>query len=77
MNTTDDDLWRAFQTLAMTYPHDDGVRMTADLARWMLAERERLALPHPPVLKEVVQTVSEKLDEPSAPMDQSRAASGR
>jgi hypothetical protein len=28
-----------FEALAKTYPHDDGVRMTADLARWLLEER--------------------------------------
>lgn len=57
MNKTDDALWVAFEALARTYPHDDGVRMTAHLARWLVDERERLQIPVPPVLQKVVQTV--------------------
>lgn len=57
MNKTDDALWLAFEALAKTYPHDDGVRMTAHLARWLVEERERLQIPVPPVLQKVVQTV--------------------
>jgi len=57
VNNTDDALWLAFEALAKTYPHDDGVRITADLARWLVDERERLQLPVPPVLQNVVRTV--------------------
>ncbi len=57
MNKTDDALWVAFEALAKTYPHDDGVRMTAHLARWLVEERERLQIPVPPVLQKVAQTV--------------------
>jgi hypothetical protein len=35
MKLIDDDLWRAFEELAKKYPDDHGVRMTADLARWL------------------------------------------
>jgi hypothetical protein len=34
MNKTNDALWLAFEALAKTYPHYDGVRMTADPARY-------------------------------------------
>ena len=47
MNQTNDALWLSFEALAKTYPHDNGVRMTADLARWLLEERQRLELPVP------------------------------
>ena len=55
---TNDDLWRAFELLAKTYPQDHGVRMTADLARWMIEERQRLKLSPPPMLAEVVQNIA-------------------
>jgi hypothetical protein len=57
MNQTPDKLWLAFEALAKTYPHDDGVRMTAHLARWLVEERQRLQIPVPPVLQNVVRTV--------------------
>ncbi len=66
MNQTDDALWLAFETLAKTYPHDNGVRMTADLARWLLEEGERLKLPAPPVMRKVVLAVTQELDAPAA-----------
>jgi hypothetical protein len=56
MNQTPDELWLAFKALAKTYPHDDGVRLTQDLARWLVEERQRLQIPIPPVLQSVVQT---------------------
>lgn len=62
MNKTDDSLWLSFEALAKTYPHDDGVRMTADLARWLLEERQRLQLPAPPIIDKVVRTVTQELD---------------
>jgi hypothetical protein len=57
MHETSDALWLAFEALAKTYPHDDGVRITADLARWLIEEAERQQLPAPPILKKVVHTV--------------------
>jgi hypothetical protein len=66
MNETNDALWLAFETLAKTYPHDGGVRMTADLARWLLEERQRLQLPAPPIIQKVLRTVTQELDAPAA-----------
>ena len=60
-----DDLWLSFEALAKTYPHDDGVRMTADLARWLLEERQRVQLPIPPVMEKVVRNVAQKSHAPS------------
>jgi hypothetical protein len=37
-----DQLWKSFEELATRYPHDEGVRITADLARWFREERQRL-----------------------------------
>lgn len=42
MDDINDNLWRAFEQLANNYPDDDGVRMTADLARWLREAREQL-----------------------------------
>jgi len=50
VNETNDDLWFLFKALAKTYPHDEGVRITADLARWLFDERRRAQLPTPPVM---------------------------
>jgi hypothetical protein len=61
MNQTPDELWLAFEALAKTYPHDDGVRITADLARWLVAEHQRVQHPVPPVLEKVVQTLTEEV----------------
>jgi hypothetical protein len=61
MNQTPNELWLAFEALAKTYPHDDGVRITADLARWLIAERQRVNIPVPPVLQKVVQSVTEEV----------------
>ena len=58
MKETNDALWLAFEALAKTYPHDNGMRMTADLARWLLEERQRLQLPTPPIMHKVVRTVT-------------------
>jgi hypothetical protein len=60
MNRTNDALWLAFEALAKTYPHDGGVRMTADLARWLLEERARLELPAPPIIQKVLRTVTQE-----------------
>jgi hypothetical protein len=42
MDNIDDKLWQAFAHLAEQYPHDHGVRMTSDLARWLTEERQRV-----------------------------------
>jgi hypothetical protein len=61
MNQTPDELWLSFEALAKTYPQDAGVRITAHLARWLVDERQRLQIPVPPVLQNVVQTVSNEV----------------
>jgi hypothetical protein len=66
MNETNDALWLAFEALAKTYPHDGGVRVTADLARWLLEEHQRLQLPAPPILQKVLRTVAKELDAATA-----------
>ena len=66
MNKTDDALWLTFEALAKTHPHDDGVRMTADFARWLLEERRRLQMPAPPIMRIVVRVVTEVLHGPAA-----------
>ena len=77
VNQTNDGLWLSFEALAKTYPHDDGVRMTADLARWLLEERQRLHLPAPPIIDKVVRTVTQELDVPAArPSPEARETSG-
>jgi hypothetical protein len=62
MTQTDDKLWLSFEALAKTYTQDGGVRMTTDLARWLLEERERFKLPTLPVLQQVVRAVTQELD---------------
>jgi hypothetical protein len=42
MDEINDKLWQQFEQLAKRYPHDEGVRMTADLARWARELRQRL-----------------------------------
>jgi hypothetical protein len=54
MKETNDALWLAFEALAKTYPRDDGVRMTADLARWLLEEHQRRQLPVPSIAHKIV-----------------------
>jgi hypothetical protein len=43
MDQLNDELWKAFENLAAQYPDDKGVRMTADLARWLDEHRHLLA----------------------------------
>ena len=66
MNQTNDNLWLSFEALAKTYPHDNGVRMTADLARWLLEERQRQGLPLPRIIEKVVRTVTQETNVPVA-----------
>jgi hypothetical protein len=78
MNQTNDALWLSFEALAKTYPHDNGVRMTADLARWLLEERQRLELPVPPIIDKVVRTVTQDIHVSTARrLDQTPVISGR
>jgi hypothetical protein len=58
MHQSNDATWLAFEALAKTYPRDGGVRTTADLARWLLEERQRWNLPAPPAIEAVVRTVT-------------------
>jgi hypothetical protein len=58
MDESNDAVWFAFEALAKTCPHDDGVRLTADLARWLLEERQRQQLSAPPILQKVVHSLS-------------------
>jgi hypothetical protein len=64
MNQTPDELWLSFKALAKTYPHDDGVRITAHLARWLIQERQRLQIPIPAVLQKVVEEVVKEVVSP-------------
>lgn len=69
MHQTPEKLWLAFETLASTYPHDDGVKLTAHLARWLIEERQRLQVPVPPVLVKAVEhavRVQQLTEEPAA-----------
>jgi hypothetical protein len=78
MNQTNDALWLSFEALAKTYPHDNGVRMTTDLARWLLEERQRLELPVPPIIDKVVRTVTQDIHLSTARrLDQTPVISGR
>ena len=58
MNQTNDAIWLSFEAVAKTYPQDNGVRITADLARWLLQERQRLKLPAPPIIEKIVGSVT-------------------
>jgi hypothetical protein len=57
MDQSSDELWLSFEAVAKQYPHDGGVRITADLTRWLLAERQRIQAPISPVLQRVIQAV--------------------
>jgi hypothetical protein len=57
VHKTNDAVWFAFEALAKTYPDDNGLRMTADFARWLLEERQRLRLATPPTILKVVGAV--------------------
>jgi hypothetical protein len=59
MDQTNDAIWLAFEALAKKHPHDVGVRMTADLARWLLEERQRASLPAPPIMQRVLRSVNQ------------------
>jgi hypothetical protein len=68
MNQTPDELWLSFRALAKTYPHNDGVRITAHLARWLIEERQRLQIPIPAVLQKVVEEVVKEVVSPVSPL---------
>jgi hypothetical protein len=57
MSQTNDAVWLAFQGLAKTYPRDNGVRLTVDLSRWLLEERQQLGLPAPLVMRKAAGVV--------------------
>jgi hypothetical protein len=66
MTETNDSLWLAFEALAKTYPHDHGVRMTADLARWLVEESQRVQLAAPPTMRKVLLVIAQQMDVPAA-----------
>jgi hypothetical protein len=66
MTETNDALWSAFEALAKTYPHDHGVRMTADLARWLLEESQRIQMAAPPTMRKVIQAITQHRAVPAA-----------
>jgi hypothetical protein len=68
MNQTPDELWLSFKALAKTYPQDDGVRITAHLARWLIQERQRMEIPIPAVLQKVVEAVVKEVVSPDSPL---------
>lgn len=61
MHEVNDAQWLAFEALAKTYPNDNGVRLTADLARWLVEEYQRQKLPVAPIVQRVVHTVTQEL----------------
>jgi hypothetical protein len=67
MNQTPDQVWLSFRALAKTYPHDNGVRITAHLARWMVEERRRLQIPIPSVLQKVVEAMAKEMVSADSP----------
>jgi hypothetical protein len=67
MNQTPNELWLSFEALANTYPRDEGVRITAHLARWLVEERQRLQIPIPTVLQKVVEAVEKEVASPDSP----------
>jgi hypothetical protein len=75
MNQNPDELWLSFKALADTYPRDDGVRITAHLARWLVEERQRLQIPIPAVLQKVVEAVVKEVASPESRGRQSPVSS--
>lgn len=67
MNQTPDELWFSFNALATAYPRDEGVRITAHLARWLIEERQRFRIPIPAVLQKVVEAVVKEVASPDSP----------
>jgi hypothetical protein len=67
MDQTPNELWLSFKALANTYPRDEGVRITAHLARWLVEERQRFQIPIPAVLQKVVETVMKEVASPDSP----------
>lgn len=65
MQETNDSLWLEFEALAKKYPHDFGVRMTADLARWLVEEHQRQRLPASPIMQKVVGNLIRETPSPS------------
>jgi len=67
MDQTPNELWLSFKALANTYACDEGVRITAHLARWLLEERRRWQIPVPAVLQKVVDAVMKEMTSPDSP----------
>lgn len=67
MDQTPNELWLSFKALADTYPRDEGVRITAHLARWLVEERRRFQIPIPAVLQRVVEAVVKEVTSADSP----------
>jgi hypothetical protein len=67
MDQVPNELWLSFKALANMYPRDEGVRITADLARWLVEERQRFRIPIPTVLQKVVEAVTKEVASPDLP----------
>jgi hypothetical protein len=67
MNQTPNELWLSFRALANMYPRDEGVRITAHLARWLVEERQRIQMPIPAVLQKAVEAVVKEVASPDSP----------
>lgn len=67
MPQTPEELWLAFDTLARRYPHDQGVKISADLARWLVEEHQRAEVPLPDGLEGIVGTLANVVTPPTLP----------
>jgi len=67
MDDNNDALWPAFEALARRYPDDGGVRMAADLARWLLEEHQRACLPAPPIVHKIIRALTPESEAARAP----------
>jgi len=73
INEDSDDLWLAFEALAKTYPHDEGVRLTAHLGRRLVEDHRRLHVRIPAVMEKVVHSVLKMVELSPTPPDQQAA----
>ena len=76
MDQTPNELWLSFKALANTYPRDEGVRITAHLARWLVKERQHFQIPIPAVLQKVVEAVMKEVASPDSPRGRQSPVTG-
>jgi hypothetical protein len=67
MDQTPNELWLSFKALANSCPRDEGVRLTAHLARWLVEERQRFQIPIPAIMQTVVEAVMKEGLSPDSP----------